>query len=109
MFEKYLKVEEVEKVFSKAFDVFHINLDTDEFAKEIAEIVKGDQKIDGVPWFALCKKDGSMITSNYKDVGNLGYPVGGNEPDMFMEMIKENSNGLVDEDYIVLKKHLIKY
>ena len=109
MFDKYLQVKEVNEVLSKAFDVFHVNLDKDEGATILEAQVKGNEEIEGVPQFAFAQKNGNIVTSNYPVSGNLGYPASPGESEIFIKLVTENSNGLNDEDLSVLKKHLIRY
>ena len=102
MFERFLQVPEIISTFAKAFDVLTINVDRDLGGKEIADKIKGDNEIGGVPWFALIKKDGTVVLSNYPEVGNLGYPVSENEPDMFIKLLEQNTSLLVKEDYEII-------
>lgn len=109
MFDKYLEIPEVAKTLEKAFSVLQVNTDSTPGGKELAEKVKGGQVINGVPWFAIVDKQERIVTSSVGSYGNLGYPVGGSEPDMFMQLLKENSIGLDAQDYEILKSHLKRY
>eukprot|EP01123_Difflugia_compressa_P004685 TRINITY_DN16169_c0_g1_i1.p1 TRINITY_DN16169_c0_g1~~TRINITY_DN16169_c0_g1_i1.p1 ORF type:complete len:141 (-),score=20.18 TRINITY_DN16169_c0_g1_i1:17-439(-) len=108
MFDKYVSVAQVSSILEKAFCVIHVSTDTDE-GKQLSDKLKGGETINGIPWFAIVDHEQKVVSSSVPGYGNLGYPLSGQEPDMFINILKQTTTQINEQDLATLKNHLIRY
>ena len=102
----FLKDEAVHPVFSKDFDVVSIDQAEVQGAEALRERLSSGAPSQGIPWYAILQKDGTVVGTATGPAGNIGYPAKPAEITEFMKLLSATAISLSDAELNVIEEKL---